>query len=139
MNKSLQIFLVSDEATAVKVTYDKDEQAYTFKTWKNLHLEVDDLVVVETSTRHGFTVCKITEVDVDIDFDLPHDFKWIVGKVDIDAFKVIKDQEKSMIDRISSAEKQRRRRQLREDLLADTDIDVKALPLYSEDEPDNTE
>lgn len=43
----------------------EDMKGYIFKTTiKDIH--IDDLVVVPTGTRWGFTVCKVIDIDVPI-------------------------------------------------------------------------
>lgn len=65
MNLTTAVFLVEEKARAVRVEYDPDvtrnnNPSKLFKT-VNPDLKKDDLVVVPTHTRHGFTVAKITD------------------------------------------------------------------------------
>lgn len=137
MNYSTAIFLISDQARAVLVTYEQGENAARI-LYKTLdpRIKVDDFVVVPTDTRHHMTVCKVVEVDVEPDFDTRDDVKWIIGVVDTADFEDLTRQENDAIAKIKSAEKRRKRAELREALIADAEDDLKALPIYTADAPD---
>ncbi|MHB8283998.1 MAG: hypothetical protein ACYDD1_04910 [Caulobacteraceae bacterium] len=132
MNLSTAIFLVNKGVHSVRVSYDPDIPKHNNidKLYKTLDetLKKGDYVVVPTSTRHGFTVCKIEEVDFVVNFDTTIQFEWIVGKVDKDAYDAIVAQEKIVLDRVAKAEENRKRKELAEALgLADvnlTDLDI---------------
>ena len=139
MNYSTAIFLISDKCRAVMVTYETDTppngnkidaKRTLFKTL-DPKIKVNDFVVVGTDTRHHMTVCKVVEVDVEPDFDSSDEVKWIVGVVDTADATEVKRQEDEAIVKIKSAEKRRKRRQLRDDLIADAEADLKALPIYT--------
>ena len=74
------------------------------------------------------TVCKVVEVDVDIDFDDAITYKWIVGKVDMPAYQTILDQEADAVAVIKSAEKTKKRAELRAAIVADAS-ELQALPI----------
>jgi hypothetical protein len=74
-------------------------------------------------------VCKVVEVDVDVDFDRPEQFKWIVGRVDRAPYDATLAQEAHAITVINSAEKTKKRNELRDALLADNADLIKALPI----------
>lgn len=123
MNHTLDIFLVNDTVRAVRGIYDpsdheKSSRTYLFKTFDQT-LKVDDLVVVPTDTRHGMTVFKIKEVDVDVDFDSDIEYKWVVGKVDKGAYEAVLAQETKIVAVIRSAEKTKKRDELRKALALD--------------------
>ena len=132
MNYSTAIFLISDKARAVMVTYEEHEGApqTMYKTF-NPDIKVGDYVVVPTTTRHHMTVCKIAEVDVEPDFDAAKDVDWIIGTVDPADYEDLKAQEADAIVKIRSAEKRRKREDLRNALIADAEDDLKALPIYT--------
>lgn len=138
MNYSMAIFLISDKARAVLVTYEEGENANKtlFKTL-DPNIGIGDYVVVQTDTRHHMTVCKVVETDVEPDFDSSQQVKWIIGVVEKADFDELTNQENEAIARIKSAEKRRKREELRASLLADANGDLKALPIYSraEDKP----
>jgi len=134
MNYSTAIFLVSDRVRAISVTYDFGENANRtiFKSM-NRKISVDDYVVIPTDTRHGMTVCKVVDVDVEIDLDQSATIEWIVGVVDTIDFKDIQNQEAEAIAIIKSAEKRRKRDELRESLIADTGDALTTLPIFDPD------
>ena len=134
MNYSQAIFLISDEARAVLVTYERGEHAEKtlFKTL-DPDIKVDDFVVVQTGTRHHMTVCKVVETDVEVDFDSAEEIKWIIGTVHTADFDALVAQENEAIARIKSAEKRKKKNELREALLADAE-ELKSLPIYSSDD-----
>jgi len=135
MNYSTAIFLISDQARAVLVTYESEDTApkTMFKTL-DPDIKVDDFVTVPTDTRHNMTVCKVVEVDVEPDLESSTDMKWIIGVVNKADFDQIKSHEGDAIAKIRSAEKTRKRRELRDSLLADVGDSLKALPIYSQAE-----
>lgn len=135
--------LVNKDVRPVRVQYDPDVPKHNdphrlFKTL-DANLKVDDMVVVKTSTRHGYTVAKVIEIGFRVNFDSPQDYDWIVGKVDLTSFEEMVKQEKVVIERIGDAEENRKRAELSAALgLAEinlTDLDVvrgnKALPSAS--------
>lgn len=136
MNYSRAIFLISDDVRAVMVTYEKDENSTPaprtmFKTL-DPKIKVDDYVVVPTNTRHHMTVCKVAEVDAEPDLEDQKDLEWIVGIVNQVNFQKIKSQEGDAIAKIKSAEKRRKREELRKALLDDVgEEEIKALPIYT--------
>lgn len=132
MNHSTAIFLINDTARAINVNYEGDASAKvtTYKTFDQ-DIMVDDLVIVETDTRHGFTVCKVIETDVDLDFDGREKMRWIVGTVDTDEHEKILDQEKQAIAAIKSAELRHKRESLRRSMFSDHMDTIRALPIAS--------
>lgn len=128
MNNSTIVLLINDSARAVRATYDDGNSPSLFKTLDPT-IAVDDLVVVQTNTRHGMTVVKVTEVDIDVDFDRSDDVKWIIQKVDKDAFKELLEQENEAIAAVHSAERRRKKEQLRASLFADHQDKINALSI----------
>ena len=123
MNYSRAIFLISDEVRAIMVAYEpKDkngkwpDKPKLFKTF-NQDISVDDYVVVPTTSRHNMTVCQVAEVDVDPDFESNADCNWIVGVVDRADFEAIERQEQAAIDAIKTAERRKKRDELRKALM----------------------
>ncbi len=132
MNYSTVIFLINDQARAIMCTYEKGDTAdrTMYKTLDKT-IEVDDFVVIPTGTRHGMTVCKVVEVDVEVDLDSTTEVVWIVGTVETTDFDKIKSMEGDAIVRIKDAEKSRRREELGKNLAEFTDNSLKALPVYT--------
>lgn len=132
MNYSTAVFLINDNAKAVKVTYEVDApnspaKRTVFKTF-DASLKDGDFVIVPTDTRHKLTVAKVVEVDVDINFDANTQIEWLVGKVDLKAFEEVLAQEAEAITQIKSAELRKKREELAEALIKDVGA-VKKLPI----------
>jgi hypothetical protein len=110
MNYSTAIFLVNDTVRAVLCSYEPEDgkKHVMFKTM-DISVKVDDLVVVPTKTRHGMTVVKVIEVDVNVNYDDPAPMDWIVAKVDRDAHKALVDEETRMLDIIQAADRRKKR------------------------------
>jgi hypothetical protein len=97
-------------------------------------LKPGDMVLIPTGTRHGMTVARVEEVDLEVDQDGPVQMDWIVGPVDDTDYRKILAQEAAGIARIKSAELASKRRELAEKLLADNP-DIKALGAVSPNAP----
>jgi predicted Mrr-cat superfamily restriction endonuclease len=141
MNYSTAVFLVNDKVRAIAVTYEADgydadgrpttikaAARYTFKTFDQ-SIKKGDLVIVPTNTRHKFTICKVVDADLEIDFDADTELKWIAGVFEEDAYKRTLEQETVMLEAIKSAEKNRKREELRKSLMADSESKLLALPI----------
>lgn len=130
MNYSTAVFLINKNLRAVTATYEAEENAKRtlFKTLDQT-LTVGDFVVVQTDTRHKMTVCRITEVDVDVDFDSQTRVDWIVGKVDAKAHVETLAQEQAAIQAIKSAELRTKRETLRDSMLANHVEGLKTLAI----------
>jgi predicted Mrr-cat superfamily restriction endonuclease len=140
MNYSTAVFLVNDKVRAIAVTYEADgydadgrptskvAARYTFKTFDQ-SIKKGDLVIVPTNTRHKFTICKVVEVDLEIDFDADAELKWIAGVFEQDGYQRTLEQEAVMLEAIKSAEKNRKREELRKSLMADSESKLLALPI----------
>lgn len=130
-NYTTAIFLVNDNVRCVRVNYDgSTSKDHTFKTFDH-SLKVDDLVLVPTDTRHGFTVCKIVEINVDIDYDSSTQFKWVVGKVDLDSYEKVLEQEKIVVEAVKEAMVQKKRSDLLEAMNLSNNSKLKALALVN--------
>lgn len=133
MNYSTAVFLVNKNARAIVVSYEPNKSGAlsnedTLKTLDQ-SVKVGDLVVVETDTRYKMTVGKVTEVDVPVDFDSTKQMRWIVSKVDHDAYDALLAQEQQAIDTIRKAMERKRRDDLASALMKDHADTLKALPL----------
>lgn len=136
MNYSTAIFLISDAVRAINISYEPNcNKRRVFKTL-DPNIKVEDFVVIPTGSRYKMTVVKVEEVDLDLDIDTPDEIEWIVGVVDRADFEEIEAQEADAIAKIKSAEKRRKREELRKNLLADAEDDLKALPIYSVGTPE---
>ena len=135
MNYTRAIFLISDDVRAIDCAYEADTpnreaERTTFKSL-DAKIKVDDYVLVPTDTRHKMTVCQVKAVDVEADVEATADILWIIGVVDRANFEEITRQEGEAIATIKSAEKRRRRDELRKSLLVDAEAAdaVKLLPI----------
>lgn len=124
MDPSKIVFLINDKVRLIRVSYDtlntsgEKTSHHNFKTLDQ-SLAVDDFVVVETNTRHGLTVCKVVEVDLDVDFDDGQPLKWAFQRVDSAAIELIRAQEGEAMKAAARAELKRKRDQLREGIFAE--------------------
>lgn len=127
MDSSKIVFLINDQVRLIRVSYDESHgvptgsapgKTYQVKTLDQ-SVAVDDLVLVETATRHGLTVCKVIEVDLDVDFDDGQPLKWAFQRVDSAAIELIRAQEGEAMKAAARAELKRKRDQLREGIFAE--------------------
>lgn len=130
MNYTTAIFLINKDVRAILVNYEPDlpTKLCMFKTLDKT-IKKDDYVVVPTHTRHGMTVSKVIEVDVDVDFDNQTLIGWVVTKVDRSQYEITLSQEGDALAVIKSAEKTKKRNELAAALLADSKDALKALPI----------
>jgi hypothetical protein len=126
MHDSRKVFLLEDEPRCIKAKYEPDvntqkpSKGYDFKTFDET-IQVDDFIVVPTDTRYGMTVVKVVEVDVEPDLDTDLYMHWVIDKVDRSVFENLLASEEGFIDAARAAERKRKKKQLKEDLLADVD------------------
>lgn len=130
MNYTTAVFLINKNVRAVLCNYEPDapDKKVMFKTL-DPSIREGDLVIVPTKTRHGMTVSKIVEVDVDVDFDNGTQVSWIVSKIDQSGYEATVSQEADAIRVITSAEKTKKRNELAAALLADSKEALAALPI----------
>lgn len=126
MNYSTAIFLINKAVRAVKVSYDQDKaqpgrpagNLQVFKTFDG-SLREGDFVIVPTDTRWGMTVCRVEEVDVDIDLESSAQVGWLIGPADRGNYDTVVADEEAAIAAIKSAEKRRKQEELVAALIAD--------------------
>ncbi|HEY4355988.1 MAG TPA: hypothetical protein VGN16_09595 [Acidobacteriaceae bacterium] len=128
MNHSKTVFLINDQVRAVRGNYQQDGTTAVFKTLDQT-IKKDDLVVVQTGTRHGMTVIKIIEVDIDLDMDSPEKIEWVVQKVNQQAFSDLIANEDEMLAKVKKAELRKKRGDLADALFKDDMEAMKALPI----------
>lgn len=121
MNYTLASFLLDDNVRAVLVNYDPADVGKKHRYCKTTDRSIkpDDLVIVPTTTRHGFTVCKVMEVDVEPPLDSDDPISWIVGTVDLDAYERTKKQDDADIAKVKARRLDNMRRQMRAAMFAD--------------------
>lgn len=129
MNPSLYSFLAEPSCRAVRVEYDPDHKLNNnynvCRLYKTLDptISVDNLVIVPTETRHGFTVCKVVEVDLQVNYNGNDEYRWVLGKVDKAAYDALIDQDKAVKLKIGKIEENKIKRELMEAMgLAGSDL-----------------
>jgi hypothetical protein len=118
MNYSTAVMLFNPQIRSVSVSYEVDKdgkgvQPFTIFKTMDPSIKREDRVVVPTSTRHSFTVCRVEEVDPEVDFESGTQLNWVVGKVDLHAYEAIIFEEGKMIDTMKAAEKQAKREEIK--------------------------
>lgn len=131
MNPTLSSFLVEDKCRAIRIEYDPDwkgNNTAICRLYKTLdpNVKVDDLVVVPTGTRHGFTVVKVVEVDFTINYTGNEEYRWIVGPVDKAAYDALLDADKSVMVKVGKIQENKMKRELME-AMGLTTVDTAAL------------
>lgn len=135
LNEAAAVFLINDNVRAVLCVYENEEEKpkqekYLFKTF-DPSISKGDFVIVPTDTRHKMTVVKVAEVDAEdlVNFESPVPYKWIVGKVELADHTHTIAQETEALQVIKSAEKAKKRRELKEAMLADSEEKLKTLSI----------
>lgn len=137
MNYSTALFLINKNLRGVLCTYENYEKpkATDKVMYKTLDpdIKVGDYVIVPTTTRHNMTVVRVTDVDVEPDFDSDKEVKFIVGKVDKTEYDVIRIQEDQAIETMKAAEATSKREELKKKLMAHAAMSdkIKNLPIYA--------
>ncbi len=117
LNLSAAILLVRTDAVfPVRVEYDPDNKynnnpTRVFKT-VDPSIKKDDLVIVTTNTRQGFTVVKVTEVDFAVDYNSSEQWGWVAAKFDVDAFRNILKIEEGVQERVAKAQENKMRKEI---------------------------
>lgn len=128
MHDSTIVLLINDNARALKVEYEDGGSQMIVKTLDQ-SIQVDDLVVVQSGTRHFMTVAKVVEADFDINYDTQGEVKWIVQKIDRESFQGILDQENKAIDAVKTAERNRKRKELQASVMANHEDTISSLAI----------
>lgn len=118
MNYSTAVMLINDNIRAVRVSYEVKQDGIgirPFVMFKTLDhtINVGDMVVVPTDTRHKKTVVRVEEVDAEVDFESDIPVQWVVGKVESDDFNNILIEEQKWIDQFKAAEKHSKKKELK--------------------------
>lgn len=133
MNNSTIVFLINDDVRAIAAEYEEDGTREIFKTFDH-SIEVDDLLVVESGTRHNMTVVKVKEVDIELDFDTPTKIRWVVQRIDQKNHKTVLANEAEAISAVQSAERNRKRQELRDSIFKDHKDKMETLKLANHDD-----
>lgn len=138
MHNSLLVFLANDSARCVEAVYEPEYENPRAKRTPFKTLDpsicVGDFVVVPTETRHGMTVVKVIETDIDVDFDSIAPMKWIIAAVDRKPFEQLLRDEEGLVSAANQAEKRKKREELREKMMLNADA-IRHLPIASSVEP----
>lgn len=137
MDNSKIVFLINDSARAIEAKYEDGGVTEVFKTMDPA-IDVGDMAVVQSGTRHGMTVVKVTAIDVDVNFDSPAAIKWVVQRINKPAFDQILTKEGEAISAVQAAELRRKKAELRKNMFADHEESISRLALTSRDEADPT-
>lgn len=116
MNYSTAVILINPTIRAVKGRYEEHGKDEVFKTIDPT-LAVGDFAVVETGTRWGMSVFKVTAVDVEVDFDSTAQVGWVVQKVAMPEHEKIKTMEAAAIELIKKGELRKRREDIKQNTL----------------------
>lgn len=138
MNYSTAVMLINEEIRAISCSYEPDvlrgdgtvQIQTTRKVYKTLDksIKVGDFVVVPTNTRHGMTVNKVQETDVDVDFEDGVEVFWAICKVDNETVKSIKAKETEWVTELKKVERKHQKAKLKEKVLGSYSVDdVKVL------------
>lgn len=124
MNQSAAVMLFEENGVRpCKVEYDPDN-GYNNKGAQHTHffkcrdpeVKKDDLVIVQTTTRHGFTVAKVVAIgvaDVPINFEDNTQWLWIAQKFDKAEFDQMLDSEKKLTGMVAEANANKMRNDLK--------------------------
>ena len=131
MNRSTTVFLINKDVMACKGMWEDGGKVELFKTFDR-SIKKDDVVVTTSTTRHGFSVVKITEADVGVDIkDDNLSVRWIVAKLDLTEHNEILKNEADAVAKVQQAEFNKMRRDLMDNLVNPEDADaIRALPIY---------
>lgn len=125
MNPTASVMLVEDTIRPCKVEYDPDNQwnnkgAQHTQFFKCLDptMKKGDLVIVSTTTRHGMTVAKITDIgaaDVPVDFsNAAINWGWVIGPIPTEQYKTILETEKAIVGKVQEGYTNKLKAELKE-------------------------
>lgn len=126
MRNGNMILAINDTVRVVSCIYEQDKATYNFKTTIQ-DLAKDDIVVIPTSTRIGFTCVKVVDVDVDFDIESDIELSWIVARVDRAEYEAVLEHERAVIKTVIGIERKRKQKELRAAMLDGAPTDALAL------------
>lgn len=111
------VAVVSDEIVLLSCVFAADGKGtrYTYKALKSLAdtLYRGDAVIVSKSGGVGFNVCRVCDIDIDVDLETSIEYHWAFAKVDEEAYAQIIDKEQTLIDDLQRVQ----RRKMKVDML----------------------
>jgi hypothetical protein len=120
---------LDEELKAAGVKAKPTQDKYVFKTL-DPSIKADDYVVIPTNTRHGLTVVRVAETDVEVDFDNKIEVKWIVAKLDKSEYNNVLVEETRWIDTMKKSEKRAKKEALKKNMMEFVrEEEVKALAI----------
>jgi len=135
MNYSNVLFLIDSRLKAVRVAYEpgsnRNDTTKRYREDKIGKLAVNDYVLVETETRHNATVCRVSQLGIEVDPDSEEKVGWVFGKVDLQMLDDLKAEEEQAIALLRQAENRKRKEEIRGSILALAGDDLKALPSFT--------
>lgn len=107
-----------DDCRVIACSYDQDKDGKgiaPFTLFKTFDKDIakEQLVIVPTNTRYGFTAVRVEELDVEWSPESTTPIDWIVGKLDPAHFENLKAQEKKALEIINAAEKRKQREEMK--------------------------
>jgi hypothetical protein len=133
MDNSKIVFLINDQVRAIRASYETTQASEVFKTFDE-SIEVDDYIIVQSEARHGFSVCKVREINVNVDFDSNTPIKWAAQRLAKEDFDKVLAQEAQAITAVQTAELRRKKEELRKSMFADHEDTIAALTLSNHKE-----
>lgn len=121
MNKSTAIFLVRDDIRCISVAYDKavdhkgkpvGKDIKSFKT-ADPNIKPLDLVIIPTDSRWGFTIGRVEQVDLHVDFDSSELMRWVAGTINTAEFDRVNKLEADMMGLVAEADRNHRQDELK--------------------------
>jgi hypothetical protein len=135
MNYSTAIFLINDDVRALLVVFSTDEERqqkvprYMVKTFDKTIAEGDYVVVPSTMGMENLAIARVTDVDVEVDFDSTTHVPWVVQRISLDEFNETTQQEDVAVAAIRQAHFVAKKKQLGKDLFSARTL--AELPLVS--------
>ena len=127
MNRSTTVFLVDNTVKAFTAIYEDGHKAEYFKTFI-ADVKKDDLMVVESGTRHGFTVVKVIDPTAVVDIkDTNVIVKWAVSRLDLTEHREIVKQEADAVEKVKAAEFNKMRKDLIDNMVGPDAEALKAI------------
>ena len=117
MNYSTSVMLFNEEIRAIKVSYEPNSTSWTVFKTLDPDLVVGDFVTIPTETRHNFTVAKIEEVDVEVDFDSNTTVGWIVSRVPMSEYDGILKDEQQWISEMKKAQNRKKKEDIKKNMV----------------------
>lgn len=97
--------------------FNLEAKSWTYKAMAHDGISVGDLVLVD-SPRHGIVAVTVVRVDTEVDLEFSSNirYKWIIGKVPLDAYAERNDREEQFRQQMVQLERKKRRETLLADL-----------------------